>query len=352
MRKTTLGFALAALFALSAVPGGAWAKDPSWGGHAAVAVSPDGKTVVTGGASRTLYVLDAATLEVQRRVWMAARIGTLCFNRDGSRLVLEDDTETTHFLDTAEWKVVQSLPKTGYIVCAPLADCLVAQRKERPAVLVFLSMTDGRELGTIEIGARIGALGLSPDGRKCVVLTDAKREGEEKVPQKEIPADVQGFERNVWVQKHDGATCTFYAFEAPSGKKTAEAKLWFSTSLGRSLTAVREDAAYVFNYDNENARIAWDGTTTLFPARNSFNYGLGFSSDQTLFLSGGLRDGTRGAIDGSNQVMFQLDPQPGMPEYFESFCFDAEGTGYGVTSNFRVARIDKEGKIVLCVPVT
>ncbi|MCU0722740.1 MAG: hypothetical protein MUC63_03860 [Planctomycetes bacterium] len=351
MRRTILPLALAILLALTAFPGSLLAKDPSWGGHASVAVSPDGKTVVAGGASRTLYVLDAATLEVKKRLWMGGRVGNLCFNRDGSRLVVEDDDETLFLLDTAEWKTVLSVPKTGYVSCAPLADCLAAYRQERASSIVFLSMTDGKQLGSVPLTEKVAALGLSPDGKKCVVLTESKKEGEDAVAYKDIPADVKGFDKNVFQQKHDGRTCTFLAFEAPSGAKVSEAKLWFTTSLSRSLVAVREDAAYVFNYDNENAKIAFDGTTTLFPTQNGFNYGLGFSADQTCFLSGGLRDGTRGSIDGSNQVKFQLDRLQGWPEYFEGFGFHADGTGYGVTSAFRLVKLDKDGKVLACVPV-
>jgi WD40 repeat protein len=351
MRKTALVLAAAGLLALVALPAASLAKDPSSAGHSVVAVSPDGKTVVTGGASRALYVLDADTLSVKSRIWIGGRIGTLCFNRDGTRLVVEDDEETTFLLDTADWKVVLNIPKTGFLSCAPLADCMAAYRRERASSLVFLSMTDGKQLGSIPLAEKLGAMGLSADGKKCVILTEAKKEGEDVVASKDIPADVKGFDRNVFQQKHDGRTCVLFAFDVPSGNKVAEAKLWFTTSLEFSLTAVKEDAAYVYNYANENAKIAWDGTTTLFQTLNGCNYGIGFSGDQTCFLSGGLRDGCRGAIDGSNLVKFQIDKLPGWPEYFEGFGFHSDGTGYGVTSAFRVAKIGKDGKILLCVPV-
>src|SRR5262249_16950956 len=43
------------------------------GGLEAVAVSPDGKLVAAGGQNRVVYLLDAATLEVKRRIWLGAR---------------------------------------------------------------------------------------------------------------------------------------------------------------------------------------------------------------------------------------------------------------------------------------
>ena len=58
------------LFVATPVP----ARAPRWGGLEAVAVSPDGKSLAVGGQNRTLYLLDASTLEVRRRVWVGGRI--------------------------------------------------------------------------------------------------------------------------------------------------------------------------------------------------------------------------------------------------------------------------------------
>ena len=72
MKKILLASAIAFTIAFAAV---SLARDPSWGGLAGLAVSPDGKTIVTGGQNRVIYVLDAATLEVKQRVWAGARVG-------------------------------------------------------------------------------------------------------------------------------------------------------------------------------------------------------------------------------------------------------------------------------------
>ncbi len=106
----------ATLFATSSL-----AKDPDWSGLGAVAVSPDGKTVVVGGQNRVLYVVDAETFEVKKRIWTRARVGALEFSKDGSTLVLEDDAEETHLFDGKTFEHRKRLPCLQSIVVPILA---------------------------------------------------------------------------------------------------------------------------------------------------------------------------------------------------------------------------------------
>src|SRR5262245_36220436 len=74
------------------------------GGLEAIAVSPDGKRLAAGGQNRVVYLLDADTLEVQKRIWLGARVGRLAFTTDGKRLLVEDDADTLHLLDSTTGK--------------------------------------------------------------------------------------------------------------------------------------------------------------------------------------------------------------------------------------------------------
>jgi len=56
-----------------------------------VAVSADGKQVAVGGQNRVLYLLDAGTLEVKRRLWLGARVG----RRRSARTASESQWRTT-----------------------------------------------------------------------------------------------------------------------------------------------------------------------------------------------------------------------------------------------------------------
>ena len=102
---------LAAGVALPAPPSPSRGGVTGRGGLDAVAVSADGKWIAVGGQNRVVYLLDADTLEVKKRIHLGARIGGLAFSRDGTRLVIEDETDTLHLMDTATAKVVAKLPE-------------------------------------------------------------------------------------------------------------------------------------------------------------------------------------------------------------------------------------------------
>src|SRR5258708_1177983 len=135
--RLALPFALLLLGLLAAPAPG---RPPRWDGLGAVALRPAGKMLVVGGRSRTLYFLDAPTgKEVAK--------GAGCAGMTGS----------------------------------PAAD-LVAVRD--PAFFVgtrlrLLSASDGTEKGRIEQKERLAAYAFSADGKRLVLLTEA-REGAEK----------------------------------------------------------------------------------------------------------------------------------------------------------------------------
>lgn len=349
MNKLILAVSVSAILLAAAVSLG---RDPSWGGLAAVAVSPDGKTLVTGGQNRVIYVLDASTLEVRKRIWASARVGQLAFNRDGTRLVLEDDDENLTFYDTATYEALKTVSRASDMNCAPAADLLAMHREVRDQAIHFLSMTDGNEKGSIPFSERIAAFGLDSSGSRLVVLTEAvKNEEEPRVPVADTPKDLKGVEKKIYEQKHDARTSSMLVYEVPSGKLVSRHELWYSTSSGRVDVVVTEKFAAVLNYGNENARIYFDGKIEFFQCDNSFNYGRGYSQDRKWAMTGGLRRGTLTNLENLEATGFEVDKVPGWPEYFEGFTFGPDGTGFGVTSACRLVVLSRKGEVQKAVPV-
>lgn len=326
------------------------ARDPEWGGHGAVAASPDGKTVVCGGEHRVLYVMDTVTHEVRHRIWIQARVGALAFSKDGSRLCLEDDEEVLHIFDSSNWKEVVKVPDAGDCAFAPAADMLVAISAKEKGIR-FLSMTDGSEKGKTAVDGRIASVGIDEAGTKVAVLMEAVEEkSEPKAEYAAIPKELKGAARKEWIQKNDAQAATVRWFEAPSGKAAGEAKTFFS-ARGKAAVKQAGEFAWVTTYDDVCARISGKGEVTIFEVTGSYNYGRGWSADGKLAIGGGLRHGAVVTLDGGTGVKFELDRLPGWPEYWATFAPAADGGFWGVTSASRVAKIGKDGKIEWCGPV-
>ena len=110
-------------------------------GGLTVAISPDNLTIVTGGNNRVLYVMDAKSLAVKKRIWLKTSIWGLNFNQDGSMLLMEDTVGTISFINTKTWKVEKEVKKTFYLSPSMEANlCAALNSKEK---IIFMSMNDG-----------------------------------------------------------------------------------------------------------------------------------------------------------------------------------------------------------------
>src|SRR5262249_3775350 len=107
MNRLLLLLAALLLCCTAALSGGVTGQ----GGFEAVALSLDGKLISVGGQHRSIHRLDADSFEVKQRHYFGKRIGRLDFSRDGSRLFVEDETDTVSLFDRATGKVIEK--KTG-----------------------------------------------------------------------------------------------------------------------------------------------------------------------------------------------------------------------------------------------
>lgn len=338
----SLGVALMPLPTIAAVPLGGLT----------VAVSAAGDKLVAGGDSRTLLVLDPATLAVKERIWIETTIVQLVFDQSGATLAVTDTSGEVRLFDATSWTLRAIIPASGTVAFAPAAGLVAASDKQNKSVSLF-SMSDGKETGKLALpaGAAVANLGFSADGKRLAVILKAKDGSEPKVANNAVPKELKGLAREEFVLKNDGKVSEVLVFDAASGKVVSQAASYYS--LDNDATVYFDgDAVLSVNYRNINARISPDGNAALFATSNGFNYGTGVSPDQKLLLSGGLRSFSVTKPDGSNQAKGELPKLPGWPEYFKGFSATADGkTIYGATTAYRIAKIGPDGKIVAVAPV-
>jgi len=351
------GLVLAAAALVLTAATGAAARGPDWWGLGAVAVSPDGKTVITGGQNCTLYVLEAASLKVTRRHWLWTRIGALAFNRDGSVIVIEDDKNTVHFLRADTLKAVAMVKDTSYVSVCRSADLVAGARgggwRGAQAVCI-LSLNDGSEKAKMDLpdGTQVNRVALSPDGHRLAVLTREFKNDETVVKRDQQPKDLKGTAASEYRMKHDGKGSKLLIYEAPSGKLLQTHDLWYTSSHRNTTLLFDGQTAVVFNYNSVNAKIETDGSIELFGA-GGLAYGRGVSPDAKAFLKGGMGPlgGVHVTVKDLKTKRFRIKAIKGWPEYFAGFAFHTDGSAYGVTSCFRIVKLSKEAKVERVVPV-
>lgn len=316
------------------------------GGLGDAAIAPDGKTLVVGGDTRVLYILDASSLAVKNRIWLKSNIYEMEFNKDGSTLVVEDSSESLYFINSQNWQVNKTIPKSGSISAVPAVNLLAAITPGyRKSTVKFLSMTDGSQKGQVEFPAKVTGIGLNALGNHLVLLANGPKEKETK---NRVPKDLKGMEADIFKQKNDGKVSIIAEFKVPTGEKISEKTIfyWVNTPV----ILVGEKTIDILGYLNVNARIDGDNIT-LFKGKSSYNYGIGISPDRKYILLGGLREGTLVEAAGLKMINFKIDKLPGWPEYFKGFGFAADGTCYAVTTAYRLIKISKNGVIEKAVPI-
>ena len=340
MRTTVLTVAivvLASAVGARGVPGG--------GGLEAVAISPDGKVVALGGQNRVLYLLDADTLEVKRRLWLGARIGKLTFSKDGKRLAVEDDADVLRLLDVASGKEVARMIDVAGLVAGPDHVLVHDTGIVSKGILRVYSLADLKETARLELPYRPSTYTFAASGKQVVILSYSAKGTEKYVPSTEVPSELTGLARLTFRQRYDGLESMLEVRELASGKVLKQQRLWYTSDSDSTILARAGEATVVLNRANICARIAADGKTTLFQTELFLNHGLGLSPNGKRLVVGGSGEGSWRPLEGGKAVKFVIDPLPGQAEYFARFAVSDDGTAYGVTTAFRLLKIDRDGKV-------
>ena len=188
-----------------------------------VAISPDGKTLVAGGDTRTLVILDPESLEVKNRIWIETTITDLAFSKDGATLLVGDSGERVLSYKTSDWSKKSVLEKRDKLSVARDADLFAAMEEDysNGTSIFFHAVGDNSVKGSMRFakGERVVGFGLSPDGKKIGILFAEKPDpAEKKVEYKDMPKDLKEPERTTFQQQNDGKTSRMVFAEVPSGK--------------------------------------------------------------------------------------------------------------------------------------
>jgi len=322
-------------------------------GGMTVAISPDGKTLVAGGDTRTLVIMDPETLEVKDRVWIETTITDLAFSKDGATLLVGDSAARVLTFKTADWSKKAVLEKRDRLAVAQQADLFAALEEDYnngPSIF-FHAVSDNGVKGSLRFakGDRIVGFGMNPEGTKVAILFGDKADpSEKKLEYKDIPKDLKEPERSTFQQQNDGKMARVVFAEVPSGKILADHKTFYTTSACKVL--FNGDKACLSTLSGPQAMVDQDGKVELF-LLPQYGYGMGASPDHKLLVSGGMGQYCLTPLSPIAPVSGTSSKLPGFPEYFKGFATNNEGPIYAATTGYRVMRIARNGNVEKEAPI-
>lgn len=317
-----------------------------------VALSPNNKTLVAAGSNRAFLRMDPATLEVKERVWNGLSITQMAFNKDGTVLAATDGDGMVTLFDatTLERKTdVKNCEIAAFSTKADLFAGIEGNRRESTTLNVW-GLGDGvsKMKTTITPKIAVAAVALDLDGKLAAVLYEGQSDAAEAKSNPD--AAVKGFERTIAQQKGDGRTSRVEFYSVPGGKKLASRTLYYACS-GTASAVLQGGKMIVVNYQNQNAVIGQDGSVKMFECANSYNYGIGFATDHSMILTGGLANlSLTTTADLVSKDFTVKERLPSWPEYFRGFAGNAEGSLFGATDGYRVLAINRNASVKLEKP--
>ncbi len=312
----------------------------------AIAVSPDGKTVLAAGDNRVLYVLDAKPMTVRNKIWIGVNPLSIHYSADGSAFALHDTTGTLRFYDAATLKVNNEVTGVNALAVAEKADIIFTagrprgRGEEARTPLRGYDLATGKPVLDRTVNMAIQGLGADTDALRLFAISRPLKSDSEK--KQNPPSDMRGLEREMFRQKNDGKVAHLVAFDI-NGKELGRHTSWFSTSRSVAVISAGE-LLRIVSFDKYAAVFTLGSMDTrLAESKNSYNYGIGYSVESNRLVTGGLAKGTIVLLDSGKARSFQVDRIGGWPEYIKGFAIAADGTIYGGTSAFRLVRVSPDG---------
>lgn len=326
-------------------------------GIAAIAVSPDGATVVASGEPRTFYVLDAATMEVKDRIWHGYSPIRLNWSKDGKTLGLFHTDDVFTFFDAATLQETVTTEKFTDHCIAGEAEKLVTvlsgpvRDGKSPITLATYSLATGEKLDTVDFDytVQVVSVSCSADGNDIVLATREYDTGTEE--KKEPPRDMAREEQPEFRKRNDAKAMWIGWFDGELNKGP-EYESWFSSSKA-NLSFVKDGKAYWLRNATENAEFAKDGSLRMVVlGKASSFYGELASADHSYFLVGTLGKGQIVRTDTMAEREFAFpDRLKGWPEYLYGFGIAPDGTIYGGTSAYRMIKVSPQGQVQEIRPI-
>jgi len=319
----------------------------------AVAVSPDGATVLAAGDNRVVYTVNAETLGIEERRYIAGLVRWLDYSADGRLVFMRTDNNIFTARAARSFKTLYSVDRISAVSYAPEANRIaLLESNYDGGVLHILVASTGDRINRIEFPEiRTNYVALAPDGASALLLTQSDRSEDE--PNESPSSELKGYDRYLFRQQNDGYTSHVVSVTVESGDWSM-AETFYRVSFPGQVRMLDGRMA-IINGPGDSALVSGDGTTDLLNLGGGYiAFGHIADAGADIVLTGGTEIAFHG-LNGTaaNPASRELEAVrlEGPAERVTAIDQAGDGTLYMVTSGYRLWKVTPDALEVAAKPV-
>lgn len=308
----------------------------------ALAISPDGATLLAAGDNRVIYTLDATALTVSDRRYEPEQVRWMTYSDDGQTVFWRTQDRTFSARAAGSFKERFGAEKIVSVSYARDAGRIaLLENNYKGGVLHVVAATSGKKVLDLEMPEmRTDDVVLSADASTALMLTNSESSDAEEKAQP--GSDLKGHAKYEFRQQHDGYISKIVTADLNAGTFDV-ADTWFRVSSPSQVRMMGEAAAFV-NGVSDTGLVRPDGTTVLLDLGERFASFVRISDDgKSIVLTNGPElqvhalQGT--AIAETPSLLVKAGRMAGPAERVTAMAEGTDGTLYFGTSAYRVWKL-------------
>jgi len=197
----------------------------------AVAISPDGSTLLVAGDNRVIYTVDPVTLAVLDRRYESGKVDWMEFSRDGTSvyILMEDERFIAYGAGSFKQRFIfEDVDEVSY---APEANRIaLLENRYKGGTLRIIQAANGKEMTAIEFPEiETELVALSADASRALILTDDEQTEDE--PKKDPPSELKDYAKYVFRQQNDGYMSQVMEVDLASGQFKSAATFYKGNNI-------------------------------------------------------------------------------------------------------------------------
>ena len=338
----------------SVIAGAAHAATPK-NALGAIAVSPNGKTVLAAGDNRVLYVLNANKLSVKKSIWIGVNPLSIHYAKKGGTIAIHDTTNGLTFYDTKTWKPIAGVADAVSIAVAEKAHWIIAAGRTRgrgenaETSLYAYDLATGKQVLSVKAKTSVQAIGALTDASRIFALSRPIKTEDEKT--EKPPANLKGEDRDKFRQEHDGRVSQFVTF-GKDGKEIGRYTTWYSSTSFVQLVALGKiDPGTDLQQHQCRSRSYRQADPNCSRPRTVSITVSAIRSPTAGWQAAGFQMVLSSISPIARQLPSRSTRSVVGRNIFKGFATARNGTIYGGTSAYRLAKIAPDGAVIMVVPV-